>query len=86
VLLETLGFVLKAGTCVTGGKIFRKNEGLKIGFVFPSFSGWFFCFCFFDVHNTKCLAVFLRLATEAASVITDFKTCNMCTSKDKHYF
>jgi hypothetical protein len=32
VLLETLGFVLKVGTChYTGEIFFRKNNGLKMG-------------------------------------------------------
>jgi hypothetical protein len=42
---------------------------------------------FFGLHNANCPCIFLRLATVAASVITDFKILNMYTSKkDKHYF
>jgi hypothetical protein len=41
-------------------------------------------FCF---HYTKCPDIFLRLATVAASVSTDFKIFNMNTAKkDEYYF
>jgi hypothetical protein len=56
----------------------------KQGFENRLFSPFFVIFC---VHNAKCPGIFLRLATMAASVITDFKICNMCTcKKDKHNF
>jgi hypothetical protein len=76
-LLKTLGFVLKVGTChYTGDFFFRNKKGIEMC-CFPPF-------CF---HDTKCPGVFLRLATMAESVSTDFKIINVCTSmKDKHYF
>jgi hypothetical protein len=80
VLLETLGFVLKVGTYHHTGNFFPEKQGFENGL----FSPFLVIFCF---HDTKCSGVFLRLATVTASVITDFKIFNMCTSKkDKHYF
>jgi hypothetical protein len=81
VLLETLGFVLKVGTChYTMEFFFRKKQWFENGL----FSPFLVLFC---LHNAKCPGIFLHLATVVASVITDFKILNMCTSiKDKHYF
>jgi hypothetical protein len=63
------------------GKFFSPE---KRGFENGLFSPFLVIFCF---HNTKFPGVFLLLATVAASVNTDFKIFNMCTSqKDKHYF
>jgi hypothetical protein len=73
VLLETLGFMLKVGTCHYTVEIFsRKNKGLKMG-CFPNF------LAIFCLHNTKCHCIFLPLATVLASVITDFEILNKCT-------
>jgi hypothetical protein len=79
-LLETLGFVLKAGTChYTGEIVFREKKWLENRL----FSPLLVIFC---VNNAKCPGVFLHLVTVVASFITDFKTFNMCISKkDKHY-
>jgi hypothetical protein len=42
VLLETLGFVFKVGTChYAGGFFFWKNKGLKMGY-FPIYSEFLF--------------------------------------------
>jgi hypothetical protein len=71
-LIETLGFMLKVGTCHYTGKIFSpKNKGLKIGL----FSPFLVIFC---LHNAKCPCIFLPLATVLASVITDFEILNKC--------
>jgi hypothetical protein len=80
-LLESLGFVLKVDTCHYAGEFFFPE---KQWFENGLFSPFLAIFC---LHNVKCPGVFLRLATVVASVITDFKILNMCTSKkDKHYF
>jgi hypothetical protein len=48
------------------------------------FSSFLVIVCF---HNTESPCVFLRLATVAATVITDFKIFTLCTSKnDRHHF
>jgi hypothetical protein len=79
--LETLGFVLKVGTCHYTGEIFFPE---KQGFENGLFSPFLVIFC---LDNDKCPGIFLRIATVVASVITDLKILNMCTSKkDKHYF
>jgi hypothetical protein len=81
VLSETLGVVLKVGTCQYTGEMFPPE---KQGFENGLFSSFIVMFC---VHNTKCPGIFLRLATVAASVITDFKIFHMCTyRKDKHFW
>jgi hypothetical protein len=80
-LLETLGFVLKVGTChYTGEIFFPENQWFENGL----FSPFLVISC---LHTAKCPGIFRRLATVVASVIMDFKILNMCTSKkDKHYF
>jgi hypothetical protein len=75
VLLETLEVVLKVGTCHFTGEIFSpEKRGLENGLYSP----FLVIFCF---HKNKYSGVFLRLATVAASVITDFKIFNKCTSE-----
>jgi hypothetical protein len=70
-LLETLGFVLKVGACHYTGEIFLlEKQGFENGLFLP----FLVIFCF---HDTKCPLVFLRVATVAASVITDYKILNM---------
>jgi hypothetical protein len=77
VLLETLGLVLKVGTCHYTW--IKKELSAWKWAVFLILSD----FCF---HNTKCPSVFVRLETMAGSVVTDFKHFNMCMSKkDGHY-
>jgi hypothetical protein len=81
-LLETLGFMLKVGTChYTGEIFFPEKQGFENNGLFSPF------LVIFCLHNAKCPCIFLPPATVAASVITDFEILNMCTSKkDKHYF
>jgi hypothetical protein len=79
--LETLGFMLKVGTCHYTEEFFpRKNKGFENGL----FSPFLAIFC---LHNAKSPCIFLPLATVLASVIRDFEILNKCTFwKDKHYF
>jgi hypothetical protein len=74
----TFGLVRNFRTCVQSWYlplywgIFPRKTKLWKWVISPIFSD-FLC-----VHNTKCLGIFLRLATVAASVIMDFKIFNMC--------
>jgi hypothetical protein len=68
--------VLKVGTCHYAGEMFSPEKQAFENGLFSLFLVIFF------VHNTKCPGIFLHLATVEASVITDSKIFNMCTSKN----
>jgi hypothetical protein len=78
-MLKTLGFLPKVGTCHFNGEIPPGKTRVEKWVVFAI--SVIICF-----HETKCLGVFLRLATVTAIVNTDLKNFSMCTSKKDNIF